>query len=440
MKKTFVLDTNVLLHSPESLFQFGDNDVVIPIPVIEEIDRFKKELTEVGRNARQVSRDLDRLRQQGNLTDGVKTEEGGVIRIHLGVPTPRDFPFLENHTADIRILALAWELSRTQPPVVFITKDTNLRIKADAVGVHASDFKENSGEIALEEHSYFEITLPKEQLDRLFADKQLGVEELGVEQDPGPNACILLRDAQNPQHTALARRRPDDALLAPILAPRAVSGITPRNVEQKFALDLLLDRNLPLVSLVGKAGTGKTLLALACGLMTTVDKKFYRRMLVARPIFPMGRDLGYLPGDLDEKLRPWMQPVFDNLEYLLGGSEQNRTVEGGHPIDMLIDRGLLEIEALTYIRGRSLPEQFMIVDEAQNLTPHEVKTVITRAGENTKIVLTGDPDQIDNPYVDASSNGLSYATQKLQREPMAGSITLTRGERSPLAEMAANLL
>ena len=439
MKKTFVLDTNVLLHSPESLFQFGDNDVVIPIPVIEEIDRFKKELTEVGRNARQVSRDLDRLRQEGNLTDGVKTEAGGMVRIHLGVPTPRDFPFLENHTADIRILALAWELSRTQPPVVFITKDTNLRIKADAVGVHASDFKESSGEIPLEEHSYFEITLPKEQLDRLFADKQLGAEDLGVE-DPGPNACVLLRDAQNPRHTALARRRPNEAVLAPILAPRAVSGITPRNIEQKFALDLLLDQDLPLVSLVGKAGTGKTLLALACGLMTTVDKKIYRRMLVARPIFPMGRDLGYLPGDLDEKLRPWMQPVFDNLEYLLGGSDQNRSVEGGHPIDMLIDRGLLEIEALTYIRGRSLPEQFMIVDEAQNLTPHEVKTVITRAGENTKIVLTGDPDQIDNPYVDASSNGLSYATQKLLGEPMAGSITLTRGERSPLAEMAANLL
>ncbi|MDQ7006906.1 MAG: PhoH family protein [Acidobacteriota bacterium] len=440
-RKTFVLDTNVLLHLPEALFRFGDNQVVIPIAVIEEVDRFKKELTEVGRNARQVSRYLDRLRGEGDLTEGVRTADGGTIRIHLGVPTPRDFPFLENHTADIRILALAWELARTQPPTIFVTKDTNLRIKADAVGVMAEDYRESHREVELDEHSYKEIVVPREMLDRLFADDG-GVDAGELEGgDPGPNACLLLRDVENLQHTALARRRPTEPRLQPLQLPRTISGITPRNVEQKFAVDMLLDRDLPLVTLVGKAGTGKTLLALASGLLMTLDRKIYRRLLVARPIYPMGRDLGYLPGDLDEKLRPWMQPIFDNLEYLLSGSEdQEMFGRGSHPIDLLIDQGLLEIEALTYIRGRSLPGQFMIVDEAQNLTPHEVKTVITRAGENTKIVLTGDPDQIDNPYVDAASNGLSYAIQRLQGEAMAGSVTLTRGERSPLAEMAADRL
>ncbi len=437
MKKTFVLDTNVLLHDAGSLFHFADNEVVIPIAVIEEIDRFKKELTEVGRNARQVSRDLDRLRAEGDLTAGVPTEAGGSIKIHLGVPAPREFPFLENQTADLRILALAWELSRTQPPVVFITKDTNLRIKADAVGVTASDYREHEPVTDPDLASFVEIETSSTVLDRLYGDGEIPVDELDFD-DPGSNTCLLLRNIENPKHTALARRRAAKPLIAPVTLPRAVSGITPRNLEQKFALDLLLDPEVPLISLTGKAGTGKTLLALAAGLMLTIDRKEYRRLLVARPIFPMGRDLGYLPGDLDEKLRPWMQPIFDNLEFLLG--EYEDAVNGSHPVDHLIERGLLEIEALTYIRGRSLPRQYMIVDEAQNLTPHEVKTVITRAGEGTKIVLTGDPDQIDNPYVDASSNGLSYVSQRLTSEPLAGSVTLTRGERSPLAEMAADRL
>lgn len=439
MKKTFVLDTNVLLHDPESLFRFQDNDVVVPIAVIEEIDRFKKELTEVGRNARTCSRHLDRLRTSGHLTEGVSTPEGGSLRIHLGVPAPRDFPFLESPaTADMRILALAWELSRTHPPVIFLTKDTNLRIKADAVGVYTEDYTESTGAIDTESLTYTEISAPRELLDRLFAEKSLAMEALGVP-DPGPNAGVLLRDSGDPQHTALARRRPKQPVLAPILLPKAVSGIKPRNLEQRFALDLLLDREVPLVCLVGKAGTGKTLLALAAGLEQTVDKGLFRRLLVARPIFPMGRDLGYLPGDVDEKLRPWMQPIFDNLEFLLGSLDAPAGPDG-HPIDQLMDRGLLEVEALTYIRGRSLPRQYMIVDEAQNLTPHEVKTVITRAGEDTKIVLTGDPDQIDNPYVDAASNGLAYASQRLRGEALAGAVILSRGERSPLAEMAADRL
>jgi PhoH-like ATPase len=439
MKKTFVLDTNVLLHDPNSPFSFADNDVVIPITVIEEIDRFKKEMTEVGRNARAVSRTLDRLREQGHLTDGVPTPGGGTLRIHLGVPIPRDFPFMDGRdSADMRILALAWELSRSHPPVQFITKDTNLRLKADAVGVYAEDYVERSIVPDTEWHGWREAAVPREVLDRLFAEKSLPVTDLGIE-DPGPNVGLLLRDLGDPQHTALARRRPAQPIVSPIVLPKSVSGIKPRNVEQKFALDLLLDRDVPLVTLVGKAGTGKTLLALAAGLMQTVEKPVYRRLVVARPIFPMGRDLGYLPGDLDEKLRPWMQPIWDNLEFLLGEFDAASGPDG-HPIEQLIDRGTLEIEALTYIRGRSLPRQLMIVDEAQNLTPHEVKTVITRVGEDAKIVLTGDPDQIDNPYVDAASNGLSYASQRLRGEPLAGTVVLTRGERSTLAEMAADRL
>ena len=439
MKKTFILDTNVLLHDPQSLFGFADNDVIIPITVIEEIDRFKKELTEVGRNARQLSRSLDQLRAQGHLTDGVATPDGGTLRIALNVPTPRDFPFYESAGVnDIKILLLAWQMTRTRPPVVFITKDSNLRIKADAVGVNAEDFVERARSFDPEAVAWTEVTVAREVVDRLFAEKSIPLAEIDVA-DPGPNAGVLLKDAADPQHQALARRRPREAALAPVAVPKQVSGIRPRNVEQRLALDLLLDPDVPLVTLLGKAGTGKTLLALAAGLMLTVEKRLYRRLLVARPIFPMGRDLGYLPGDVDEKLRPWMQPIYDNLEYLLGEFGPSTNPEG-HPIDQLLDRGLLEVEPLTYIRGRSLPKQYMIVDEAQNLTPHEVKTVVTRAGEGTKIVLTGDPAQIDNPYVDAASNGLSFASQRMRGEPLAGTAYLSRGERSPLAEMAADHL
>ncbi len=439
MKKTFVLDTNVLLHDPDALFRFKDNDVVVPIAAIEEVDRFKKELTEVGRNARAVSRHLDHLRESGRLIDGVSTPGGGILRIQLTSSAPRDFPFLESpRSADMQILGLAWELTHTRPPVVFVTKDTNLRIKADAVGVRTEDYVEQGGPVDMDAAGWAEVVTSRAHIDRLFAEKSLPVADLGAP-DPGPNAGVLLRDGDDPQHQALARRRPSAPVLAPVTLPKSVSGIKPRNMEQRLALDLLLDTDVPLVALVGKAGTGKTLLALAAGLNLTLEKHHYRRLLVARPIYPMGRDLGYLPGDMDEKLRPWMLPIYDNLEYLLGEFGPPAGPDG-HPIEQLVDQGLLEVEALTYIRGRSLPKQFMIVDEAQNLTPHEVKTVITRAGEGTKVVLTGDPGQIDNPYVDAASNGLSYAAHRLKGEPLAGAALLSRGERSPLAEMAADRL
>jgi PhoH-like ATPase len=254
------------------------------------------------------------------------------------------------------------------------------------------------------------------------------------------NQCLTLKDAANPSHTALARfnralRQAETLLRAP---KEGLWGIHPRNREQQFAFDLLLNEDIQLVTLVGKAGTGKTLLAIAAGLNKSADEGRYNRLLVSRPVFPLGRDLGFLPGDLEEKLSPWMQPIFDNIELLLGAVEEGSKRKRGYK--ELVDLGLVEIEALTYIRGRSIPKQYMIVDEAQNLTPHEIKTIITRAGEGTKIILTGDPYQIDNPYIDSASNGLTYVVEKFKGEEIAGHVTLTKGERSCLAELAANLL
>ncbi|UCF69105.1 MAG: PhoH family protein, partial [Acidobacteriota bacterium] len=403
-------------------------------------DQIKREMSERGRNARQVTRFLDSLRDGKRLSEGVPMAGGGTLQIHLGVETPADFPFVENgDTADMRILALADSLAKARSEVIFITKDANLRIKADAIGINSVDYVERGSRTSLDALDHLELETPQEAIDQLFQHKKLPLDRL-VADDPGPNALLLLRDQANPQHTALARRQPDEDAISLADLPRKVSGISPKNLEQRFALDLLLDSRVPLVNLVGKAGTGKTLLALAAGLMLTVDAKRYRRLLVARPIYPMGRDIGFLPGELEEKLRPWMQPIFDNLELLLMDRSESRQAHDLHPVRYLIDAGLLEIEALTYIRGRSLPNQFMIVDEAQNLTPHEVKTVITRAGTETKVVLTGDPDQIDNPYVDAMSNGLSYTAHRLRGHPLSGTVVLRRGERSALAELGADRL
>ncbi len=439
--KTFVLDTNVLLHDPESIFSFAEHRVVLSIVVIEEVDRFKKELTEVGRNARQVSRILDKLRSEASITEGVTLPSGGTLQIHLGVPAPDDFPFLESaYSADMRILALARHLADGDGRVVLITKDTNLRIKADALGIRAEDYVETSTTFDGDAIGWKEVPVSKGAIDRLYGEGTLSIDEIEVS-DPGPNHHFLLRDVDDESHTALARRARERAELRPIRLPKEVSGIRARNLEQRFALDLLLDDEIPLVCLLGKAGTGKTLLALAAGMSLTVDQERYNRLLVARPIYPMGRDLGYLPGEIDEKLRPWMQPIFDNLEQLgIAGEPVGRRRDSFDPIEQLIEQGLIEIEALTYIRGRSLAGQYMIVDEAQNLTPHEVKTIITRAGEGSKVVLTGDPDQIDNPYVDAASNGLSYASERTADEVLAATAVLSRGERSPLAAMAADKL
>lgn len=438
MKKTYVLDTNVLLHDPQAIFRFVDNDLVIPITVIEEIDGFKKDLSEIGRNARHISRILDGFRAQASLMKGVPLERGGVLKVALYTEEAmkRLPPELVSERADNRILAVALNLKETsKAPVIFVTKDTNLRIKADAVGLIAQDYESDKVSIDDLYSGTAEVTVDKTLVDRFY-----GQGYVDLPGDYYPNQCITLVDEVNPSHTAIGRYHGPLQRLMPLIRPpkEGTWGIHPRNREQQFALDLLFNDDIQLVTLVGKAGTGKTLLAIAAGLYKSADQGSFSRLLVSRPIFPLGRDLGFLPGDLEEKLAPWMQPIFDNVDLLLGAVEERGKRKRGYK--ELVDMGLLEIEPLTYIRGRSIPKQYMIVDEAQNLTPHEIKTIVTRAGEGTKIVLTGDPYQIDNPYVDASSNGLTYVVEKFKGQEIAGHVTLSKGERSPLAELAANLL
>ncbi len=441
-KKIFVLDTNVLLHDPRAMFLFEDNDVVIPIYVVEEIDTFKKDLSELGRNARQVSRYLDQLRQDGSLATGVKLDRGGVLRVattHLALPEEVTM----DRGQDSKIMAVALELSiankKTGRVVVFITKDTNLRIRADAIGIYTEDFEPEHVQIDDLFRGWQEVEVESQLIDKFYAD---GSVELP---DPyyAPNEYICLIDKDKPTRTALGRSNFDHDAGTNRLMPidtykNGVWGIRPKNREQNYALDALLDDKIQLVTLVGKAGSGKTLLAIAAGLAKVTDQNIYQRMLVSRPIFPLGKDLGYLPGDVEEKLNPWMQPIFDNVEFLMGLTQKEK--KRGRSYKELMDLGIVQIEPLTYIRGRSIPQQYMIVDEAQNLTPHEVKTIISRAGEGTKIVLTGDPYQIDNPYVDQTNNGLIHVVNRFRAEKIAAHIVLTRGERSELAEIAANLL
>ena len=447
-RKTFVLDTNVLLHDPLSMFQFADNVVVVPIIVLEEIDQFKKELSDRGRSAREVCRRLDDLRKQGHhLADGVTLPSGGELRVVLG--SHEAPPVLRNsHSADNMILGAALQLAKEgAPAVILVTKDVNLRIRADALGLTAEDY--DVEQITIEElyPGYVELQVSAQAIASFYQDGKLSVEVLRGQCDSLPtniynNEYVLLKNREGGPQTALGRLDLTAGVVVPIRKLReGCWGIRPRNKEQHFALDLLLNDDIKLVTLVGKAGTGKTLLAIAAGLQKVAEEKVCQKLLVSRPIFPLGRDIGYLPGTVEEKLNPWMQPIYDNVEFLLGlsgtGGKEKR---GAHSHQDLVDMGFLAIEPLTYIRGRSIPNQFMIIDEAQNLTPHEVKTIITRVGENTKIVLTGDPYQIDNPYVDATNNGMTTVVERFKGQAIAGTVSLFKGERSALAELASNLL
>ncbi len=441
MKKIFVIDTNVILHDPTAIFRFEDNEVVLPIGVIEELDRFKKQPEMTGRNAREVSRTLDQLRQEGHLTTGVKLSHGGTLRVALGDrKTLKELPpELNGDFADNAILAVGMQCKqKCQCPVIVVSKDTNLRIKADALGLNAEDYETDKVDVEDLYTGSTEVLVDADKITKFF---QTG--SITLEQDFLPNQDITLVDQANPSHTALGMVEGKSQKIIPLIAlPKlGVSRIQPRNREQRFALNLLLQDSIKLVTLVGKAGTGKTLLAIAAGLQKVADEKLYTRLLISRPVVPMGKDIGFLPGDINEKLTPWMQPLYDNFDLILGtqdSKDQPGHWRRGH--EELIEMGILQIEPLTYIRGRTIPQQFLIIDEAQNLTPHEVKTIITRAGEGTKVVLTGDPDQIDNPYIDAASNGLTYVVERFKYEPLAGHITLTKGERSSLAERAAALL
>ncbi|MCU0691391.1 MAG: PhoH family protein [Polyangiaceae bacterium] len=437
MKKNFVLDTNVLLHDPHAIFKFEDNDVIIPIFVIEEVDQFKREGTERGRNARTISRLLDQLRElNGSLSRGVPLDGGGTLRVAL--PERRvSLPIaLDPSKADHAILQTAIEVRDASPArrTVLVTMDTNLRIRADTLGVEPEVYENQRVQIDRLDLGMIELEVSNEDIDTFYNDRELPLPE-GVELNP--NMFVQLRGLEEPRRTALARHDPTRGCVVPLRVPsEGVMGIRPKNREQSFAFDMLLDDSIKLVTLVGKAGTGKTLLALAAALRRTIEDGLYSRVLVSRPIIPLGRDIGYLPGTVDEKLNPWLQPIFDNLDLLVGASSSKK----GLSLSKLIDDGLIQVEPLTYIRGRSLPHQFLVVDEAQNLTPHEVKTIVTRSGQGTKVVLTGDPYQIDNPYVDSSSNGLTIVTDRFKGERLAGHVVLSKGERSELAELASNLL
>jgi len=439
MKKNYVLDANVLLHDPHALFKFEDNNVVVPIYAIEEIDKFKRESTERGRNARTIARVIDDLRPRGGtLSEPIEMKQGGTFCISVPRKRHELFVGLESGSLDHMILQTAIDIRDADRgnPTVFVTMDTNLRIRADALGVTSQNYENPRVQPDDLENSVVELKVKPEAIERFFEEGALDVEDFTLY----PNAGILLRNEQSLNHTALARYDSRQKKALALRVPReGIMGVRPRNKEQSIALDLLLDDNVRLVALLGKAGTGKTLLALAAGLSRTTVERKYSRMLVSRPIMPLGRDLGFLPGDVEEKLNPWMQPIFDNLEFIFssGGKGNGREARAYQP---LVETGLIQVEPLTYIRGRSLPRQYLVVDEAQNLTPHEVKTIITRSGEGTKVVLTGDPHQIDNPYVDHASNGLSVVAQRFKSERIAGHVALVKGERSDLAELAANLL
>ena len=435
--KNYIIDTNVLLHDPNSLLSFADNHVLIPIEVIEEIDRFKRESSELGQNARSVSRMLDGFRGEGSLSEGVKLPNGGKLQItfqkngHVNGDA-----HVNGNSVDNRILSLAANIQKAQPknPTILVSKDINLRIKADALGLQAEDYETDRVFIT---DLYTGMMGMSVATNKMAAFRANGELNLDSGKQYFPNEYCTLTDETNPKRTALTKVDATGMKLIPIIDCReGVWGIKPRNREQHYAFDALLDDRVKLVTLMGKAGTGKTLLAMAAGLKRTVIDREFRRLVVARPTISMGKELGFLPGSLEEKLAPWMQPIHDALEML---SDLNMGHDHRRSTD-LMRSGSIVVEALSYIRGRSIANQFMIIDEAQNLTPLETKTIITRVGSGTKIIFTGDPYQIDNPYVDSSSNGFNYIVSRFRSEAIAAHIELQKGERSELAELAANIL
>ncbi|GAB1366337.1 PhoH family protein [Candidatus Cloacimonadaceae bacterium] len=441
-KKIFVLDTNVLIHNPQSLFSFQEHRVVIPIVVIEEVDQFKKGVDEKSRNARQIGRYLDNLRKKGSLQKGVPIENGGIIQVtvdrEVGDAAAK-LLFMDKKDNLIIGTALYFKNKYPDSLVTLVSKDVNVRIKADCMGINAENFETDTIKYDEFYTGWESLDIASEHFAEIEEKKYLS----NVFGDFFANQYVRVFDEKNPDRLKTLRYNQQHNLLYTIrhYLGQEVFGIKARNFEQEMALDLLLDDDIKLVSLSGKAGTGKTLLAMAAGLQKVVEDEKYSRLVISRPISPLGKDLGYLPGTKSEKFNPWMQPIYDNMDILLSlhdDKSQDGPKGKKKPTLMdFMDYGFLELEPLTYIRGRSLPNQFIIIDEAQNLSPHEMKTIITRAGENTKLVLTGDPYQIDIPYLDAHSNGLSVAVEKLKSEHLVGHMTLEKGERSALADLAA---
>ncbi len=433
MKKIYILDTNVLIHDPLSFTKFDDNTVIIPISVIEELDAFKSSGDERGKSARIVSRKLDALRSAGKLNEGVRMENGGILKVELDHPQvlPPEFVL---QRMDNRILNTAFSFISRKNNAILVTKDTNLRLKAEAVGLIAQDYE--SGKVKMDELYPGLVTLEKDSafIDKFYKDKSARHGEEGLV----ANEFVVFRAKEDPKKSALGRVDPLDTSVVRALSPETAPwGVKPLNKEQRCAMELLLDEKIALVTMIGTAGTGKTLMSLACGLQKAVEESVYRRLIICRPIIPVGKDIGYLPGTKEEKLSTWMGAIYDNLEFIMDRRHQDDALQ---KFEYLLQNEKIEIASVTHIRGRSLPKQYMIVDDAQNLTPHEVKTILSRAGDGTKVVVTGDPYQIDNPYLDMASNGLTYIVDRFKGQKMYGHLTFTKTERSQLAALVAELL
>lgn len=436
-KKTYVLDTSVYLTDSNCINCFGNNDIVIPLKVLEEIDKHKKRQDSVGSQARSIIRNLDSLRDKGSLSKGVRIDKGlGIVRVSSYNPLvlPDD---LDLEDSDNQIIATALSEQESAPKsrkVVVVSRDINMRVKCDSLGLLTEDYQaeqvvENSEGLYT---GRSEILVDEQQIDKFYAG-----EEIYIDLSEGmlyPNQFIMLISNSNDKKTALARFINYNTPLQKIVkSNQSIWKTNPRNKEQQFAFDLLLDPNIPVVSLVGKAGSGKTLLALAAGLEQTFGTNSqYRKIVVTKPVEPVGKDIGFLPGSMEEKMMPWLAPIQDNLQFLMGDDKAT--------LEMYMDKGHIEVEAMTFIRGRSISNAFIVIDEVQNMTQHEIKTVLTRVGEGTKIVLTGDIEQIDNVYIDATNNGLSYVVERLKGEMITGHVTLLKGERSRVATIAATKL
>ena len=434
-EKIYVIDTSVYLADSDCILSYQDSDIIVPLKVLEEIDRHKGRQDGPGVNARAIIRKLDQLRESGNLNCGVTLGEGkGSVYARSYDPSvlSGDFP-LSNPDNQIIATALTERALKPGKEVVVVTRDINLRVKCDALGVATEDYNEQY--IVKEPESIYsglaKIVVEDDKIDDFYRGEPV---VLGTVENLYANQFVLLSSDADDKKTALARYiDPTSALKKIVNLQTKIWGLRPRNKEQSFALDLLTDPDVKVVSLIGQAGCGKTLLSLAAGLEQVLESKLYKKLIVSRPVHPLGtQDIGYLPGTIEEKMAPWLAPIQDNLQFLMNDDKV--------AMSMYQEQGKIEVEALSFIRGRTISNGFIIIDEAQNLTPHEMKTIITRVGENTKIVLTGDVEQIDHVYVDSTSNGLTVAVERLKKYGITGHITLLRGERSEVASIAVEAL
>jgi len=437
-KKTYVIDTSVFLSDANALYRFKNNDIVIPIKVLEEIDKHKKRQDSVGFNARLIIKHLDALRAKGSLSKGLRIGKGmGIIRVaKASSDLPKDLDF---NVADHQILSVAFHESKENErrKVIVVSRDINMRVIADSLGLLSEDYETNS---IVEDkdkvyEGFAEVLVDDEFIERFYEGEDMFLEEASVKVKLYPNQFLLLISSSNPKKSAICRFLEFKSPLKSINVKEYSKswGVVPRNKEQTFAYDLLFDDDIPLISLIGRAGSGKTLMAIAAGLEQVLGfgERKYKKIVVSRPVQPMGKDIGFLPGTMEEKMLPWLMPIHDNLEFILGNKNKFKSY---------FEQGLIEVEALTYIRGRSISNAFIIIDEAQNLTAHEVKTIITRVGEGTKVILTGDIEQIDNIYTNETSNGLTYAIEKFKDSELVGHITFKKGERSKIATLASKVL